>query len=168
MLESISKSLSIDPLVMLLNGVTFIVLLAVMDRVFWKPVMRHLDRRNEQIKDAYGTIEATRTEMDRLRTEYQQRLEEIEAQARARIQETLKAAQQSREQALAEAREAAERIAREGAEQIEADRLAARAAAEERLERAAMDALARAQGIAPDEAQQRLIQEYIVVRDRRN
>lgn len=168
MLESISKSLSIDPLVLLLNGVAFLVLLAIMDRVFWKPVMRHLNRRNQQIKDAYETIDTTRAEMDRLRSEYQNRLEEIEAQARARIQETLKAAQQAREQTLAEAREAAERIAREGAEQIEADRLAARAAAEERLERAAMDALARAQGMPPDDAQQRLIREYIVVRDQRN
>lgn len=168
MFDTILESLAIDLRVLLLNAGAFLILLVLMDRIFWKPIMRHLDQRNKRIKDAYGTVETTRAEMERLRADYEERVAAIEADARSRIQATLQAAQRVREAVIAEARAEAERIAREGQEKTEADRLAARAAAEERLERAAMEALGKAQGEPPDENQRQLIREYIRVRDARN
>jgi len=161
MLETILDSLAIDPRVLVLNAAAFLVLLALMDRIFWKPMLRHLDRRNQRIADAYRTIVDTRVEMQELREEYGKRISDIEAEARSRIQQTLRAAQQAREAALVHAREEAEVVTRRGLAQIEADRAAARAATAGRLERAASEALARAQGSPADEAQSRLVGAFI-------
>jgi F-type H+-transporting ATPase subunit b len=161
MLQTILDSLAIDPRVLVLNAAAFLVLLGLMDRLFWKPMLRHLDRRNRRIVDAYQTIEETRVEMHELREEYRKRLSDIEAEARSRIQQTLRAAQQARETAIALAREEAEALNREGFAQIEADRVAARSAGAARLERAASEALARAQGSQADEGQRQLVGAFI-------
>lgn len=168
MFDTIRESLAIDLRVLLLNGAAFLVLLFVMDRLFWKPVMQHLKKREENIQAAYNKVDATREEMETLRNEYQTRLDGIEAEARARIQATLKDAQKARDDVLADARAVAERILREGAEQIEADRLAALEAAESRLEQAALEALGKAQGEPPDDEQRRRVREYIRSRVQRN
>lgn len=125
-------------------------------------MLRHLERRNKRIADVYLTIENTQTQMEALRSEYQKRISAIEAEARSRIQQTMRSAQAAREATLAQARETAERLNREGLEQIEADRASARAAAEQRLERAALEALARAQGAPADDAQRALIDSFIM------
>ena len=168
MLDAIRESLAIDFRVLLLNAAAFLILLAVLDRIFWKPIMRRLNNRRAGIEETYRSVDATRHEMEALRSQYEQQLDVIEAQARARIQETLKAAQKARDDVLADARAVAERIMHEGAAQIEADRLAAMQAAEARLEQAAAEALGRAQGAPPDDQQWELIRQYIGSRAERN
>jgi F-type H+-transporting ATPase subunit b len=60
--------------------------------------------------------------MERLRDEYEQRLANIEAEARAQIQQAVKEAQQVREQILAEARQQAEKMIRDAEEVIRYER----------------------------------------------
>jgi len=43
-------------------------------------MMKHLESRKEEIARAYSTVDQTRREMDNLRSEYQGRLAEIEAE----------------------------------------------------------------------------------------
>ena len=89
-MDQLLKSLNIDPVVLLLNGVLFLVLLAILNAIFWKPMMKHLDARKAEISDAYKAVDDTRREMENLRTEYQGRLANIEAEARGRIQSTVR------------------------------------------------------------------------------
>ena len=168
MLDAIRESLAIDFRVLVLNAAAFLILLALLDRIFWKPIMRHMNNRRANIEETYKAIDATRQEMEALRSEYERQLDAIEAQARARIQETLKAAHKARDDAIADARAKAEQIMQEGAARIAAERLAALQAAEARLERAAAEALGRAQGSPPDEQQRELIREFIRSRAKRN
>jgi F0F1-type ATP synthase, subunit b len=77
-MDQLLKSLNIDPLVLLLNGVLFLVLLAILNAIFWKPMMKHLDARKSEISGAYKAVDDTRREMENLRTEYQGRLAHIE------------------------------------------------------------------------------------------
>src|SRR2546429_3877777 len=35
-------------------------------KIFWKPVLKHLDRRKEDIANAYRTVDETRREMENL------------------------------------------------------------------------------------------------------
>jgi len=161
MLESLLKSLNIDPLVLLLNGVLFLLLLAVLNVLFWKPMMLHLDRRRTDIANAYKTVEDTRREMENLRGEYQARLARIEAEARGRIQQTVRDAQRQREEMIAEARAQAEEIVRQGAQSIEQEREQTLAAMRDTLDDVALEVLAKATGAPPDPAQRRLVDEYV-------
>ncbi len=52
MLDSISQSLNLDWTALLLNAGVFVVLLIIMDRIFWKPMMAHIAKRNQRIADA--------------------------------------------------------------------------------------------------------------------
>ncbi|MBM3494744.1 MAG: ATP synthase F0 subunit B [Armatimonadetes bacterium] len=162
MLEALLQSLAIDPRVLLLNAAVFLLLLFVMSRVFWQPMLKHLDTRKARIQQAYRSVDDTRQEMERLRGEYQARLEEIEAEARGRIQQTVRVAQAARETMLAEARETAERLSHEGLERIQREHDTVRAEMVDTLNRVASDALGRAQGAPADESQRSLVREYLV------
>lgn len=168
MLDSLLHSLNIDPRVLVLNGAVFLLLLFAMNRVFWQPMLRHLDTRTRSIKAAYAQVEATREEMERLRAEYQKRLDEIEAEAHTRIQQTVRVAQAARESILAEARQTADRMSREGLAAIQAEHDSVRAEMLETLNRVAVQALSRAQGAPADEQQQSVIREYLVSGTERN
>ncbi len=161
MLQTLLQSLNIDPLVLLMNGALFLVTLGILNFVFWKPMMRHLDRRKEDISNAYRTVEEARHELDALRQEYQGRLARIESEARGRIQQTVREAQVERDRMIAEARARAEETMRQGAAAIEQEKQQATIAMHPTLDDIALQALTRATG-APSSAQQReLVDEYI-------
>lgn len=160
-MQDLLDSLKLDPRVLLFNGVLFLILLAILDRLFWKPVMRHLDKRRENIAAAYKSVEDARAEMENLRAEYQSRLAHIEAEARARIQQTVRDAQAQRERMIAQARAQAEAIVQEGAQSIAQETERAIAGMREQLDDVAANALAKAIGAPVNEAQRRLIDEYI-------
>lgn len=123
MLEGIQKSLAFDPQIFLFQVVLFIVLLVVMNLVFWKPLLTHLGTREQSIKDAYRTVEATRHDMENLRSEYQTRIAQIEAEARGRIQTAIKDAQTERERLIAEARAQSEATLRQGIADLDRERV---------------------------------------------
>jgi F-type H+-transporting ATPase subunit b len=160
MLDSLLKSLNIEPMVLLLNGVLFLVLVFVLNRLFWQPMLRHLDTRREQISSAYKTVDDTRREMENLRSEYQARLARMEQEARGRIQSTVREAQAQREGMIAEARRTAEELAREGAESIERDHAATMSQLRAGANRDAADALASVLGGPPDETQLGLVRDF--------
>jgi F-type H+-transporting ATPase subunit b len=160
-MEALTKPLNIDPFILLANGILFLVLLQIMSRLFWKPMMDHLDRRKEQITNAYRTVDDTRREMENLRSEYQGRIAEIEAEARGRIQETVLQAQRQREEMLARARAEAETAIRRGDEEIEKEKAFAIVSMQGQLGEVASDTLAKALGALPDAAQRRLVEEHI-------
>ena len=161
MLDTLLKTLNIDPMIMLLNGVVFLVLLFILNQIFWKPMMKHLESRKQETSDAYKAIDDTHRELDRLRTEYQGRLAKIEAEARGRIQETVKDAQSQREAMIAEARSKTEALMQEGAKSIEAEKIQTLASMRGTLDTVALSALSKATGAEADPAQRKLVDEYI-------
>lgn len=161
MLQELLKSLNIDPRLMLANGILFLVLLKVLDAVFWKPMIRHLEGRREYIEEAYRRVEQTRQEMENLRSEYQGRLARIEADARSRIQDVVRDAQRQREEAVAGAREEAERIMRDGEVSVSHEVEAALAAMRENLAGAAVEAVGRVLQKEPGPEVRARVEEYL-------
>lgn len=161
MLDTLLKSLNINPLVLLLNGVLFLGLLMALNVLFWKPMMRHLEKRKHDITDAYKTVENTRIEMENLRTEYQGRLAEIEADARGRIQQTVREAQNQREKMIADARTQADAMMQEGNASIATEREQTMQAMQKRLSDVSADAIGKVVGGALEPTQRALIEEYI-------
>lgn len=168
MLDTLLKSLAIDPRVLALNAGAFLVLLFLMDRIFWKPVLRHLDKRKAAIAEAYRTVEETRTEMEDLRGEYQARLSGIESEARERIQQTVRDAQGIRERIIADARARTEQVLQEGLADIEAERLTATDEMTVTLRQVALQALASTTGTQTGDAERALVDEYIAGAGGRN
>jgi F-type H+-transporting ATPase subunit b len=160
-LETLLKSLNIEPMVILLNGGLFLALLFVLNGMFWKPMMAHLEQRKLDIKNAYKSVDDTRIEMEKLRAEYQARLNQIEAEARGQIQETARAAQAQREEMIAKARAEAEAMQQEGAVVLAAERERTLAGMRTTLDDVALSALAKATGTTADPIRRKLIDEYI-------
>jgi F-type H+-transporting ATPase subunit b len=165
-LNSIIKSLSFDWRYFLAQIVLFIVLTLVLNQVFWKPMLAHLKRRDESIKDAYKTVDSSRHEMEGLRADYQARIIKIESEARSHIQQAIKEAQTERERILAEARAHAEAAIREGVEAMEREKAEALTSLRQRMVGIAVAAVDKAMGRAADpELLRRSIEERIVARN---
>jgi F-type H+-transporting ATPase subunit b len=118
----IMHQLGIEPATIVVEMVGFVLLLVLLKRFLWSPVTGYLEQRQRDIAQTYDKVEQTRQEMERLRDEYEQRLANIEAEARAQIQQAVKEAQQVREQILAEARQQAEKMIRDAEEVIRYER----------------------------------------------
>ncbi len=161
MLNSVTHDLNIDPVIMLMNGGLFLILLVILNGIFWKPMMAHLEQRKHDIQHAYKTVDDTRREMENLRAEYQGRLNHIEAEARGQIQETVRDAQAQREQMIATARAEAEKLTRQGAASLEQEREQTLAGMRQTLDDVALTALGKAVGSTADSAQRKLVDEFI-------
>jgi F-type H+-transporting ATPase subunit b len=160
-LDTLLHSLNIDPKIMLMNGVLFLVLLFILNGMFWKPMMAHLEQRKHDIQNAYKTVDDTRREMEQLRTEYQARLNQIEAEARGQIQETVRDAQAQREELIVKARQESEAIIGAGERSLVQERENTLAGMRATLDQTALTALSKALGGSTGPAQQRLVDEFI-------
>lgn len=99
----------------------FVLAVLILRKYAWGPVLTLLDARRAKIASEFERIDTTRAEVAKLRADYEAQLKNLDAQARARIQEAVqegqKIAAEIVEKARIEAREQADRakaeIARE-------------------------------------------------------
>jgi F-type H+-transporting ATPase subunit b len=70
----------------LTQALGFILLVWVLKRIFWKPVLGRLEARRSRIEEALGQIESQKREIELLRVDYQSRIERIEEEAREKLQ----------------------------------------------------------------------------------
>lgn len=120
------NQLNIDPRAILVNVFGFVALWLLLQRMVFAPIGRLLAERQEDINKTYDQLDADRQHMESLRTDYERRLTQIEAEAREKIQGAIKEAQAARDQIVGEANtrsremisRAEEEIARERAESL--------------------------------------------------
>ena len=142
--------------------VLFILLWIVMSKIFWDPALAHLRARDQNIADVYNTVEATRHEMETLRSDYLARMAQVEAEARSHIQAAIKEAQTERERVLAEARGQSEAAIRQGIADMERDRVEALESLRSRIVNLAMLTTSKALGPSVDpNALRRSIEEHV-------
>ena len=149
-MSSIISSLKFDWHIFLAQVVLFIVLVLVLDRVFWKPMLAHLAKRDQSIQDAHKSVDATRHEMEALRADYQSRIIKIEADARTHIQQAIKEAQTERERILADARASADAAIQQGVQAMEREKAEALTSLRGRMVGIALSAVEKAMGKAVD------------------
>jgi F-type H+-transporting ATPase subunit b len=85
--------------------VSFVILLAVLYRFLYKPVLRMLDQRSDRIKESLETAERVREESARSQQEMQQQLDQARAEGQQLIAQAREVAERFREEELAKARE---------------------------------------------------------------
>ena len=69
--------------------VAFLIFAWILKRYVWGPFLALLDERREKIASEFDRIESLRAEAERLRADYESRLQKIEQEARERIQEAV-------------------------------------------------------------------------------
>ncbi len=164
-MAEILKSLGFDFQIFIAQMVLFIVLWNIMSALFWKPYLSHILGRDKGIKDAYHQVEATRAEMERLRTDYQARIGDIEAEARGRIQTAIKEAQTERERIIAESRATSEALIKQGIAEMEGEKSQAMQDMRERIVGMALGAAGKALGNAGNSASLRTAIEQRIARN---
>lgn len=97
----------------------FLILLLVLRRFAWKPILTQLQRREKAIADSIAAAEQRETQAQALLASYRSRLDQIEAEARQILAKGRQEGLEAKEKLLAEAREEARKLADEQRRDIE-------------------------------------------------
>lgn len=71
------------------QAISFLILLFLLKRFAWKPLLAMLDQRRARIEEDLRHVAQQKDELDRLQQEYSKRLGAIEAEARTKIQQAV-------------------------------------------------------------------------------
>ena len=135
--------------------ITFLILLFLMKRFAWKPILKVLDDRRSRIATELKNIENARAEAQRAKDDYQARLAAIEAEARSKIQAAINEGKKAGEEMRQSAREESEKIFAKAQENIKAEVAKAEEALKDKIVNLTIDVAAR------------VIQERLTVEDDR-
>lgn len=91
------------------QAISFVLLVVILKRVAWKPLLGILDARRAHIEEQLSQIAQSRVELGTLQADYAQRLAQIDEEARVKIQQSIlegkrismEVQEQARAQALA-------------------------------------------------------------------
>ena len=100
----------------------FLLLIAVLKKFAFGPIFGMLQARQDKIRGDLDDAEARRNEMVSLQKQYEQRLAQIEDEARDKIQAAVKEAQAAREELLQKAHADADEVRRRAQDDIVRER----------------------------------------------
>jgi F-type H+-transporting ATPase subunit b len=102
--------------------INFLLLVAILTKVAYKPLLKALADRQAKIADSLNSAEQERAEAARLKQDYQQQLAEARTQAQAIVEKAMRIAEQTKEEILAEARSENARLLKTAQEEIARER----------------------------------------------
>lgn len=114
--------ISIVPWTLVFQICNLLILMCLMKKFLFKPVMAILDKRQAEIDGQYQAAETALDDADRMRTEYEQRLRDARAEADSLLQSAAKTAQLRGEEILTQAKESAVQIKTRADEEIAMER----------------------------------------------
>jgi F-type H+-transporting ATPase subunit b len=156
------KDLGLDGRTILVNAAGFIVLVLLLKRFLFAPVAQVLKRREERVVATLAKADSERQAMEKMRSEYEQRIAKIEEEARTRIQDAIKEAGEIRNRLLEEARQQSQEIVERGKSEIERERQKAVVALRDEVVGLAVEAAERLlREKLDDAAHRRLVSEFI-------
>jgi F-type H+-transporting ATPase subunit b len=103
----ILEDLGVNPRVLGVQIIIFIVTFIVLRRLLFERMMRFMTSREEEVEKALAAIRADRAELERLTAGYEAHIARIEKDAYARLQAALKEALEERARIAAEAQQQA-------------------------------------------------------------
>jgi F-type H+-transporting ATPase subunit b len=111
--------LGIDPRILLLQAVGFIILYLLLRRFLFGPIQSLLDQRRADVELTLDRSAEELKKAESLRADYETHLAEIREEARQRIQEAVRDGEQARDAMLADARGQAQAMLGRAESQIE-------------------------------------------------
>ena len=134
----------------------------LLNKFLFNPICGLLAERRGSIQETYDKIEFDKQSMLQMKTDYEQRLAGIEAQARERIQNAIKEAEGMKNQILDEARAQAEQLRAANQQQLARDRQMIMIELRTQVADLALRASERLIGAnLDDEKNRKLVQEFI-------
>lgn len=116
------EALGIDFRLLVTQIVNFALLLFLLYRFLYHPVLNMLQERRERIREGLAEAERVRAEAEEQRKKYEQELARQRQESQERIQRAMQASEEAREEIIAEARREAEQIKARAREEIEYER----------------------------------------------
>ncbi len=114
--------LGIDFRVIAVQAMGFVVVFLVLKRFLFAPLTKVMEERRENIRTTLDKIGRDKSEMERLKTDYEARLADIESKARLEIQNAVKKAELLGEEIKAARRSEAEQMLEKARTEIEHER----------------------------------------------
>jgi len=99
----------------------FVIAVIVLKKFAWKPLLSLLEERRSKIKSEFDDIEQERKKTEKLYSDYQVKLKEIDSLARAKIQEASREGQNLANEIKENARREAKQIVARTREEIQRD-----------------------------------------------
>ncbi|UCH36136.1 MAG: F0F1 ATP synthase subunit B [Armatimonadota bacterium] len=159
---SIFEALGLNPAVLALQALVFLVLLWVLRKFLFAPVQQMLRARERDVDQHLNEARERQAAAEKMREELQHRLDTIQDEARRRMREAADEAKAARDEALADARDEAEKLLRRAASEIDLEKRKAIADLREQVANLALTAASKAiQDGLDEEAQRRVIDQAI-------
>ena len=117
--------LRFEPGLMIWTVATFLVLLAVLRKIAWKPLLEALDAREKRIDDALRKAEKAQKEAEQAIAENRKRSDQAMWQAERLIEQARQDAEQTRQKLIEEARAESQRVVDQGMRRLESEQRAA-------------------------------------------
>lgn len=151
-----------DPAQVVYSLVAFFVLLAVLARFGYPPIVKMLEERQAKIRESIEKAEETRIEAERLLDEYKKQIGDARAEAHAITDQGKKVAETMKADIVAKAQEEASALIDKAKEEIDGQKRKALDELQERVADLTVSVAGRVVGKALTEADhKRLIEEYL-------
>lgn len=108
--------------VLALTVCNFLLLVYLLKKFAWGPIIGALEKRENQIKQDKQTAADARQSAENLKKELDERLAQISTEAAQKMAQAVKAGEMQKEQLLAQAKEQAARLLEQAKTQIEAEK----------------------------------------------
>jgi F-type H+-transporting ATPase subunit b len=152
----------INPGLTLWTGITFLVLLFVLGKFAWGPIVKMLAERERTIRDAIESAKKERAEAERLLAAQKQALGQAQREAAEIAKRNQQEVEVLRQELTARARKEADELVATARLQIQEELVKARAELKAQVADLAIDAASRIVKTSLDEkAQRALVEEYI-------
>jgi len=114
--------LNVDPGLIIWTIITFLILLIILRKVAWKPILAMIDERETTIRQSLEDAEQAREEAEKKMQEYEERLSEARKESRRIIAEGKESAEKIRDDIIAEAQSQKQQMIDDARSQIDAER----------------------------------------------
>jgi F-type H+-transporting ATPase subunit b len=112
----------LDPGVIIWTALTFGLLLLLLSKTAWKPILKALDTREESIRQSIERAEEAKTESERFLGESRKSISEAEARAQQVINEARELAEKLKSESVARTNAETNKMLEKAREEIERDK----------------------------------------------
>jgi F-type H+-transporting ATPase subunit b len=112
------QTLNISPPALLVNMVGFVLLFLLLRKIYFGPIAKFLDERQQGIRESLEDAERARQEAQAERDRLREELDQIEQTARDHIQQATREAAAARDEIITSARAEAETILARGTDEL--------------------------------------------------
>ncbi|MFT6036423.1 MAG: F-type H+-transporting ATPase subunit b [Marivirga sp.] len=152
-----------SPGLFVMQFVIFLILLFIMSKVAWKPILGALKARESSIKDALESAENAKEEMAKLQEDNQKLLQEARAERDKLLKEAIEIGNKIKEEAKVDASKQADKIITDAKKAIEIEKNAALTEVTTKVAELSLSIAEKVlrQKLSDDKASKDLVSEYV-------